>query len=46
MNELPIFALPFASRGTVWHELGKGGYCAADTHTAAKKEPWSATTWW
>ena len=30
MNEPPTFALPFAFE-SVWHKLGKGGYCAADT---------------
>ena len=29
----PIFALP-SCRGAAWHELGKRGYCAADTAEA------------
>jgi hypothetical protein len=36
MIELLIFALPFASRAA-WHELGKGGYCAADTAAEKKR---------
>jgi hypothetical protein len=40
MNALLIFALHFArTEQIVWHEWGKGGYCAADTGREKDKAP-------